>query len=105
MIIVSTHVVRPSVRPHFSKSSKTSKFQVKTIITTGETVGLAEWIIDVTCLIAVKLAKFLKGYLMPFLHAFDSLFFAPLFIEIIYPAEIGIALFCFVSVNHIKAGT
>ena len=30
---------RPSVRPHFSKQNK---FQAKTMIATGETVGLAE---------------------------------------------------------------
>ena len=40
--------VRPSVHPHFSKQNK---FQTKTMFTTGETVGLAEWIIDDTCLI------------------------------------------------------
>ena len=48
LIIVFAHVVRPSVRPsvhpHFSKSSQTK--QAKTMFTTGETVGLAEWIID-----------------------------------------------------------
>ena len=37
----------PSV-PHFSKQNE---FQAKTMFTTGETVGLAEWIIDDTCLI------------------------------------------------------
>ena len=39
---------RPSVRPHFSKQNK---FQVKTMFATGETVGLAEWIIDDTFLV------------------------------------------------------
>ena len=39
----------PSVRPHFSKSSETKK--VKTMFAAGETVGLAEWIIDDTCLV------------------------------------------------------
>ena len=38
----------PSVRPQFSKQNK---FQEKTILATGETVGLAEWIIDDTCLV------------------------------------------------------
>ena len=40
--------VRPSVRLHFSKQIK---FKAKTIFATGETVGLAEWIIDDTCLV------------------------------------------------------
>ena len=38
-----------SVRPHFSKSSKTKQSEKK--IATGETEGLAEWIIDDTCLV------------------------------------------------------
>ena len=38
---------RPYVRPHFSKYRKR---RVKIMITTGETVGLAEGIIDDTCL-------------------------------------------------------
>ena len=38
--------VRPSVRSHFSKQNK---FQAKTMVSTGETVGLAEWIIDDSC--------------------------------------------------------
>ena len=46
--IVFAHVIRsyvcPYVRPHFSKQNK---FQGKTMFATGETVGLAEWIIDV----------------------------------------------------------
>ena len=37
--------VRKSVRPHFSKQNK---FQAKKMFATGETVGLAEWIIDDT---------------------------------------------------------
>ena len=54
MIIVFAHVrsfVRPSVLPHFSKPNK---FQAKTMFTTGETVGLAEWIIDDTCLVWIS---------------------------------------------------
>ena len=39
----------PSVRPQFSK--KPNKFPAKTMFATGETVGLAEWIIDDTCLV------------------------------------------------------
>ena len=46
VIIVSAHVVRPS--PLFTKQNK---FQAKTMFATGEAVGLAEWIIDDTCLI------------------------------------------------------
>ena len=43
--------VRPSVlRPHW-KFSKTK--QQKTMFGTGETVGLAEWIIDATCLVGL----------------------------------------------------
>ena len=38
--------VRPSVRPHFSKQNK---FQAKTMFATGETLSLAEWIIDDIC--------------------------------------------------------
>ena len=34
--------------PHFSKQNK---FQSKTIIATGETVDLVEWIINDTCLV------------------------------------------------------
>ena len=42
VIIVFAHVC-----PHFSKQNK---FQAKTMFATGETVGLAEWIIDDTYL-------------------------------------------------------
>ena len=45
VIIVSTHVVRP----HFSKQNK---FQVITMIAAVETMGLAKWNIDDTCLVA-----------------------------------------------------
>ena len=47
-IIVFAHV-HSSVRPPFPISSKT-KLQARTIFT-SETVGLAEWIIDDTCLV------------------------------------------------------
>ena len=40
----------PSVRPHFSKSSKT-KQGIKTIFATGYTATLPEWIIDAICLV------------------------------------------------------
>ena len=36
---------RPSVPTYQNKN----KFQAKTLFATGETVGLAEWIIDGTC--------------------------------------------------------
>ena len=48
-IIVLAQVVRPSVRTPLFKSSKTK--QQKTMFAIGETVGLAEWIIDDTCLV------------------------------------------------------
>ena len=49
-IIVFAHVVRPSVRPStLFKSSKTK--QQKTMFATGVTMGLAELIIDDTCLV------------------------------------------------------
>ena len=50
VIIVSAHVVRSYVRLHFSQN----KFQAKTMFATGETVGLAEWIIDDTCLVSIS---------------------------------------------------
>ena len=49
-IIVFAHVVRPSDRPSpLFKSRKTK--QQKTMFATGVTMGLAEWIIDDTCLV------------------------------------------------------
>ena len=51
---------RPFVRHHFSKQNK---FQAKTMFATGETVGLAEWIIDDTCLIPfVSMAEKASSY-------------------------------------------
>ena len=50
VIIVFTHVIRPSV-PTFQNLARQNKFQVKTMFTTGETVDLAEWINDDTCLV------------------------------------------------------
>ena len=61
MIIIFTHVVHPyfrpsvllSIRPHLSISRKPEQFhQVLIGVATGGTVGLAEWIIDDTSLIA-----------------------------------------------------
>ena len=40
-----------SVRLNFQNLGKPNKFQAKTMFTTGETVGLAEWTIDDTCLV------------------------------------------------------
>ena len=52
MIIFFIHVERPS-RSSFPTFSKQNKFKAKVIFATGETVGvgLAEWIIDDTCLV------------------------------------------------------
>ena len=50
VIIVSAHVVHPSVRPS-PLFTKQNKFQANTMFATDETVGLAEWIIDDTCLV------------------------------------------------------
>ena len=58
IIIVFAHVVRSYVCPsHFSKQNK---FQAKTMFITGETVGLAEWIIDDTCLVSILLEYLLQ---------------------------------------------
>ena len=47
----------PSVRPNFSKSSKTKQiFQVKPMFTIGKIVGAAKWIIDDTCLVMSAMA-------------------------------------------------
>ena len=51
VIIIFGHVVRPFVRPSpLFKSRKTK--QQKTMFATGVTLGLAEWIIDDTCLVS-----------------------------------------------------
>ena len=57
VIIVFVHVVCPYFRPQFSKQNK---FQEKTMFATGETVGLAEWIIDDTCLVHCCISYFLQ---------------------------------------------
>ena len=49
-IIVFAHVVRPSV-PTFQNLEKQNK--AKPMFATGETAGLAEWIIDDTCLVCL----------------------------------------------------
>ena len=38
-------------RKHRINLAKQNKFKAKTMFNTGETVGLAEWIIDDTCLV------------------------------------------------------
>ena len=48
VITIFARGVCPSVRPHFSKSHKKTHRQVRIVIATGRTVGLAEWIIDGT---------------------------------------------------------
>ena len=57
VIIIFAHVVRPFVRPSVRPSplfkSSTTK-QQKIMVATGETVGLAEWIIDDTCLVILS---------------------------------------------------
>ena len=65
-IIVFAHVVCSYVRPHFSKQNK---FKAKTMFATGKTVGLAEWIIDDTCLVVVVFNK---------LDNFNTIFFVSL---------------------------
>ena len=48
-----------SVRPYFSNLAKAK--QQKTMIATGETVGLAEWIIDDTCLVTNIFMRIRRG--------------------------------------------
>ena len=51
VIIVFTHVDHPPIRLHFSEQNL---FQAKIMFATGETVVLAEWIIDnigMSCLV------------------------------------------------------
>ena len=50
VIIVFAHVVRLSVRHHFSKQNN---FQAKTVFATGETVGRLSWVIGDTCVIFI----------------------------------------------------
>ena len=55
-IIVFTHVVRPSVST-FQNLAKQNKYQAKTMFTTGETLVLAEWITDYTCIVLGFVSK------------------------------------------------
>ena len=50
VITISASGVCTSVRPNFSKSHK-KHFQIRRVTVSGKTVGLAEWIINVTCLV------------------------------------------------------
>ena len=59
-ITIFTHVVRSSV-PTFQYLAKQNNFQVKRVITTSSTVGLAEGIIDDACLASDKIAM-LKNF-------------------------------------------
>ena len=59
-IIVSAYVVRMYVHPHFSNLAKQK--QQKTMFDTGVTMGLAEWIIDDTCLVYFYLHVFDTGH-------------------------------------------
>ena len=52
------HTCSPSILPTFQNLAKLNKFQAKTMFTTCETVGLAEWIIDDTCLVLLLLQVF-----------------------------------------------
>ena len=45
-----------SVRPHFLNYIKAKQILVKTLFATGVTVGLAEGIIDDTCLLSIAYA-------------------------------------------------
>ena len=75
--------VCPSVRrPTFQKLTEHNKFQAKIMFASVETVGLAEWIIDYTCLVynffnirEVHLAlfsHFFKNQVMHFLKVLRS---------------------------------
>ena len=76
VIIVFAHVVRPSVLisvPNFRNQAKQNKFQAKTMFTSVETVGLAEWIMAYVALkksllkeLVVHLLKSLKKIGMSF---------------------------------------
>ena len=46
--------------PTFQNIAKQNKFQAKTIFTTGETMALAEWIIDYICLGQVIFLYYMK---------------------------------------------
>ena len=46
----------------FSKSSKTKQISMKTMFATGDTVGLAEWIIDGTCLVIINYPRYSSKY-------------------------------------------
>ena len=54
--------VRQSV-PTFQNLTKQNNMQVKKVIATGRTVGLAEWIIDDICLVNVIFKWFLQSFI------------------------------------------
>ena len=49
-----THVVRLSVRPRFHNLAKRNNMQLRIVIATGGIVGLAEGIIDDSCLVILS---------------------------------------------------
>ena len=78
VIIVFAHVVRKSVRP------SVPTFQNKTNFATGETVGLAEWIIEDTCVVFYMFITFIYFFtflkninmmhtLLPVIHLWHSI--------------------------------
>ena len=79
--------------------AKQTKFQAKTTFTTGETLGLAKWIIDDTCLVVLYNQK-IKLFLVHFLSVSISitdfprvycimLLFTPLLTHAPDPIQIG----------------
>ena len=64
-IIVFAHVVRLSVRPSVPTFQNLAKLnKVKTMFPTGDTVGLAEWVIDDTCLVFVVFPSEMLKYIL-----------------------------------------
>ena len=60
-IIVFAHVVRPSIRPHFSNLEKQNNRKQCSLL--AVTMGLAEWIIDDTCLVSFTSAAAAKCFM------------------------------------------
>ena len=59
---MSNWSTRPTHSHGTSNFSKQNKFQAKTMFTTGETVGMAEWIIDDTCLVSTLILYLFSNY-------------------------------------------
>ena len=57
VITVFAHVVRTYVRAHFSNLANKKQHKM---VATGETVGLAEWIVDDTCLVVFHIGNKLQ---------------------------------------------